>query len=264
MLTFEVTLLDGGGAGRRVVAAPQPPGRRGRVPRRRGGARARLRPAQDADVRPPGARAAAAPRARRRGRARLPLRQQRDDAGVRRTATSSTHRVAARRRDVRRRRPRQDRDTGAAPSRPDDPHRQARRLPHVDRRARPRSSPTVATARCDRAIDDGTTRSSREQREWLDDFWDASDVEIGGDDRGPAGDALEPVPARPGQRPDRRSTASPPRASPAVGLRGPLLLGHRDLRRPVPRLHQPGDGPQRCCASAGDSCRRARRARRAS
>ena len=35
MLTFEVTLLDGLGAGRRVVAAAQPPGRRGRVPRRR-------------------------------------------------------------------------------------------------------------------------------------------------------------------------------------------------------------------------------------
>ena len=59
----------------------------------------------------------------------------------------------------------------------------------------------------------------------------------------PAGDAVEPVPTRPGvgahagaghrrQRRDRRR------------LRRPLLLGYRDLRRAVPRLHQPRHRPQ--------------------
>ncbi len=61
--------------------------------------------------------------------------------------------------------------------------------------------------------------------------------------RRPAGDPLEPVPAGPGQRPDagarhRRQGRHRWR------LRGPLLLGHRDLRRPVPRLHEPRSGPQ--------------------
>ena len=60
---------------------------------------------------------------------------------------------------------------------------------------------------------------------------------------GPAGDALEPVPARPGERPDagarhRRQGRHRRR------LRGPLLLGHRDVRRPVPRLHEPRARPQ--------------------
>ena len=47
------------GADRRVVAAAQPPGRRGRVPRRRPRSRQGLRPAQDAAVRPPRARSPA-------------------------------------------------------------------------------------------------------------------------------------------------------------------------------------------------------------
>ena len=80
----------------------------------------------------------------------------------------------------------------------------------------------------------------------------------------PAGGPLEPVPARPGQRaaPDARHRRQ---GRDRRRLRGPLLLGHRDLRRcrssPTP---QPGAGPQRCCASAGGCCPpRADRAARA-
>ena len=83
VMTFEITLLDGARTGRRVVAAHEPPGRRGRVPRPRRGARRGDRPAQGAAVQRPGARAAAAARARRRDHPRLPVRQQRHDAGVR-------------------------------------------------------------------------------------------------------------------------------------------------------------------------------------
>ena len=54
---------------------------------------------------------------------------------------------------------------------------------------------------------------------------------------------MEHLPARPGERPDagardRRQGRHRRR------LRGPLLLGHRDVRHPVPRLHQPRSGPQ--------------------
>ena len=65
---------------------------------------------------------------------------------------------------------------------------------------------------------------------------------------------MEPVPARPGERPDpgaghRRQGRDRRR------LRGPLLLGHRDLRRAVPRLHRARTRPASCCASAGTRCR---------
>ena len=40
-----------------------------------------------------------------------------------------------------------------------------------------------------------------------------------------------------------------------VGLRGPLLLGHRDLRRPVPHLHACRTSPGTCCTSAAGCCR---------
>ena len=103
----------------------------------------------------------------------------------------------------------------------------------------------------DRAVDDGAGRDPRRAaRVARRASGSDSDVELRGDDAGPAGDALEPVPARPGQRPDpgaghRRQGRHRRR------LRGPLLLGHRDLRRAVPRLHRARRRPASCCGSAG-------------
>ena len=59
--------------------------------------------------------------------------------------------------------------------------------------------------------------------------------------RGPAGRALQPLLAHAGHGPQRgprrrRQGRDGPR------LRGPVLLGHRDLRRPVPHPHEPGLG----------------------
>ena len=50
------------------------------------------------------------------------------------------------------------------------------------------------------------------QRQYLDDFWDRADVEVEGDDRGPAGRALSPVAGAPGRAPGPSDGPSPPRA----------------------------------------------------
>ena len=57
----------------------------------------------------------------------------------------------------------------------------------------------------------------------------------------PAGGALQPVPAPAGDGP-RRGPRRPGQGRHRPRLRGPLLLGHRDLRRPVPRPHDPAVG----------------------
>ena len=48
-----------------------------------------------------------------------------------------------------------------------------------------------------------STEQRRLQREWLDAYWERSDVEIVGHPDAAAGGPLEPVPARPGRRPRR-------------------------------------------------------------
>ena len=86
-----------------------------------------------------------------------------------------------------------------------------------------------------------------EQRDWYDDFWAASDVEVASDDPNarchPAGDPVQPLHARAGQRAGRRSRGRG-EGGHGFGLRGPLLLGQRGLRRAVPHLHAPRDRPQ--------------------
>ena len=94
-----------------------------------------------------------------------------------------------------------------------------------------------------------------EQREWLTDFWDRSDVELLGDEAGQQARALEPLPARPGQRPDA-GAGHRRQGRHGRWLRGPLLLGHRDLRRAVPRLHEPGRRPQAAAVPLAACCRR--------
>ena len=57
-----------------------------------------------------------------------------------------------------------------------------------------------------------------------------------GPPRHPAGGPLEPLPARPGLRPHRAGRGAR-QGRQRVGLRGPLLLGRRDLRPALPQLH---------------------------
>ena len=121
-------------AARHLLAVAQPPGRRRRVPRGGRCPRTRPGPAQDARLRPPGARATAALRPRRRGRPRLSLRQQRHDTGLR-ISPHHRDRCPAHRRDRGWAGSRQDGDHGAGRTRTDDPRRQARLVPHVDRGA---------------------------------------------------------------------------------------------------------------------------------
>ena len=68
-------------------------------------------------------------------------------------------------------------------------------------------------------------------------------------DRDPAGDPVQPVLAGPGQRP-RRPAGRPGEGRHRLRLRGPLLLGHGDLRRPVPQLHPARTSRGTCCTSA--------------
>ena len=62
----------------------------------------------------------------------------------------------------------------------------------------------------------------------------------------------------PRRRPAPRARRDPGQGGHRLGLRGPLLLGHRDLRPAVPDLHEPVGGPRRCCGSATRCCRAAR------
>ena len=73
----------------------------------------------------------------------------------------------------------------------------------------------------------------------------------------PAGHPLQPLHAGPGQRPHRRARRTR-EGRDRLGLRGPLLLGHRDLRDPVPHLHPARGGPQRAALPLGDAAGRAR------
>ena len=73
----------------------------------------------------------------------------------------------------------------------------------------------------DRAVRRGRDAVQAEQRQWLDDFWQRSDVEVARPSRGPAGAALEPLPASPRLVPG--PTAS---GIPAKGVTGSGYSGH--------------------------------------
>ena len=59
----------------------------------------------------------------------------------------------------------------------------------------------------------------------------------------PAGHPVQPVPAGPGQRRGPTGTGVAGQGRDRLGLRGPLLLGQRGLRRAVPQLHPPPSSP---------------------
>ena len=80
--------------------------------------------------------------------------------------------------------------------------------------------------------------------------------------RDPAGDPVQPLHARPGQRPGRRARGRG-QGGHRLGLRGPLLLGQRGLRRAVPHLHAPRARPQPAALPQPDAARRARAGPRA-
>ena len=64
-----------------------------------------------------------------------------------------------------------------------------------------------------------------------------------------SGRALQPLPADAGDR-ARRGPRRARQGRDRARLRGPLLLGHRDLRRAVPHPHRPRSGPQALAAAA--------------
>ena len=86
-----------------------------------------------------------------------------------------------------------------------------------------------------------STSSTPSSDAWLDRVLANSDVEIDGDDGRATGDPVEPVPARPGlgthPRAGHRGQGRHRRR-----LRRPLLLGHRGVRPAVPGVHQPERG----------------------
>ncbi len=105
-----------------------------------------------------------------------------------------------------------------------------------------------------RASETGVDVLRGEQATALERFWESADIEIEGDDDRPAGDPMEPVPARPSVDQDpgaghRREGRHRRR------LRRTLLLGHRGLRRAVPGIHR----PDRCAEAAALPVAHARR-----
>ena len=100
--------------------------------------------------------------------------------------------------------------------------------------------------------DGGFEALAAEQREALDRFWAASDVEIDGDgalQQGAPVQPVQPVPVGRPRRPDEPRGQGPL----GRGLRGPLLLGHRDLRPAVLRLHPARRSRGPCSATGAGS-----------
>ena len=179
VIDYEVTMLDADASVLHLEPDPQPPGRQRRVPRGHAGRGDGFDPRKAESF----TERVLQPRLKRINgtplRARLPDDQLRHDDRRRRRAPLETENewrgVLADRR-----RPRQARLPGAGEGRAADPPRQDHQLPHLPRRARRASSPTAATARSTAPARRRSTRASRKQREWLDDFWARTDVEIAG------------------------------------------------------------------------------------
>ena len=125
-----------------------------------------------------------------------------------------------------------------------DPGHEARELPHVPRRPGARARrplPPHPRPRRDRRR---RARSSTQQRAWLDDFWDRSDVRIAGhDDLQQATRWCLFQLAQAAARADGQGV--PAKGVTGLGLQRPLLLGHRDLRPAVPHVHDAALGAQR-------------------
>ncbi len=243
VMTLEVTLLDSAGPDRGLLAAAQPPGRRGRVPRAGPPPSARARTRRQARkfdhrvLQPQSQR-----ERRQRDRPRLPMREQRDDAGMR---NPPPHRDVVRHR-------RSTTDVGADLAKtvftvratPGDPIKITKLVAYHSSNGVPaqeladRCTRTLARAESE-GTDQLLSRATRVARRVLVERRHRTPRRR----PRPAGPALEPVPARPGVGAHagaghRREGRHRRR------LRRPLLLGHRGLRGAVPRLHDARGGPE--------------------
>ena len=117
------------------------------------------------------------------------------------------------------------------------------RSPRHPATCRSRSSPTAVAARSTTPRPPAGTRALAEQRAWLDRFWARTDIAVEGDDAAQQAIRWNLFQmAQASAQIGGRGIAA--KAVTGGGLRRPLLLGHRDLRGPAPRVHQPGRRPR--------------------
>ena len=122
------------------------------------------------------------------------------------------------------------------------PH-QDRELPHLARRARRASCSTGAGGPWTGSATEGVDQQFADQRAWLDDYWARCDVEVEGQPE--IQQAVRWNLFQLAQAAARaEGSRHPGQGRHRLGLRRSLLLGHRDLRAPVPHLHR-RVGPQR-------------------
>ena len=96
----------------------------------------------------------------------------------------------------------------------------------------------------DRVLEHGIEPEFAAQREWLDAFWERSDVVVHGQPALQQAIRWNLFQVGAGHRPGR-AVRGAGQGGDRLGLRRALLLGHRDLRAAVPHLHLAADGPQR-------------------
>ena len=195
---------------------------------------------------------------RRPDDAGLPVRQLGDDRRGRWPTTRLATPRPVRGGHPRRRRPRQ----GGLPGRgPRGPHaaRSRSSWPTTPRAACPcASSPTAATAPSTAPARHAVASTTTvEQREWYDDFWAASDVEI--DPATPTDPRSSRRCASTCSRSPRPAPAPTSRACPAKGVTGSGYEGHyfwdtEVYVAPVPHLHPARVLPGTCCTSAAGCC----------
>ena len=262
VLRYDVTMLERRRRGGAAVAAAQPPGRgvaRHRPARRRRRP-SRARRSTPVELARRSATACCEPRLHTRRDDQVTLGFQCANSGMS-IACAVRHHIDGAARPTGRRRGRPAARTASRSSTADvraasrcasSSTSPTTRRRYVAAARRPRWSSTTSTswrrgapARSTASCTTGSSALVDEQRRWLERVLGGERRRDRRPTRGrcrragrPAGDALEPVPAGAGVGPDAASTASPPRAS-RRRLRGPLLLGHRDLRGAVPRLHEP-------------------------
>ena len=122
--------------------------------------------------------------------------------------------------------------------------------------------PSELLDRCERTLarvlEYGVARQYEDQRAWLADHWRRCDVEVGGQpeiQQAVRWNLFSVIQAA--ARAD--GSGIPAKGVSGSGLRRPLLLGHRDLRAPVPDLHQPVGRAERAAVPATRCSTSARR-----
>ncbi len=259
VLTFEVTVLDADAPVTIIVPAAQPAGRRGRVRRRH--ARPPPRKARRASPIPRKAgalhrRGCCMPQEYWQDGDRSALSYRVTESGMR-VAVLADHIIETeneyRAQPDHQPRHRQERVQRAGAQGRPDPDHQARRAtttPHDSHARTGRPLPPHPRPHRLRGHRAAVREAARLARRIL----------VPRRHRGPgrrrpaAGDPLEPLPARAGVRASGRA-GHPGQGRHGQRLRRPLLLGHRDLRPALPRLHEPRSGRAMRSASGSRCCR---------